>query len=57
MARVFLQCAPQDDCVEVAASASGPILYRESDHPGGVAQATGHAWTAFLRAVKSSAYE
>ncbi|WP_275128538.1 DUF397 domain-containing protein [Streptomyces monomycini] len=52
-----MQCAPQDDCVEVAASASGPILYRESDHPGGVAQATGHAWTAFLRAVKSSAYE
>ncbi|MFH9425301.1 DUF397 domain-containing protein [Streptomyces sp. NPDC017529] len=48
---------PQDDCVEVAASPDGPVLYRESDRPGEVAHATRHAWAAFLRAVKSSAYE
>ncbi|MFK8848279.1 DUF397 domain-containing protein [Streptomyces sp. Ac-502] len=46
-----------DDCVEVTANSGGPVRYRESDHPGEVAQVTSHAWAAFLRAVKSSAYE
>ncbi|KAA6214703.1 DUF397 domain-containing protein [Streptomyces albofaciens JCM 4342] len=43
----------QDDCVEVAPHPDGPILYRESDHPGAVGRATAPGWAAFLRAVKA----
>ncbi|MFH8347004.1 DUF397 domain-containing protein [Streptomyces sp. NPDC018045] len=46
-----------DGCAEATANSGGPVRYRESDRPGKVAQATSHTWSAFLRAVKSSAYE
>ncbi|WP_206506932.1 DUF397 domain-containing protein [Streptomyces chrestomyceticus] len=42
-----------DDCVEVAASAGGPVLYRESDRPGVVARVSARTWAAFLRDVKA----
>ncbi|MEV5595929.1 DUF397 domain-containing protein [Streptomyces sp. NPDC052496] len=42
-----------DDCVEVTEKPGGPVLYRESDHPGAVGRATAPSWAAFLRAVKA----
>ncbi|WP_030372807.1 DUF397 domain-containing protein [Streptomyces rimosus] len=44
----------QDDCLEVAATCVGPVLYRESDRPGAVGRATAPSWAAFLRAVKAN---
>ncbi|MEU2794609.1 DUF397 domain-containing protein [Streptomyces sp. NPDC007100] len=44
-----------DDCVEVAVSSGGPVLYRESDRPGEIGRATGHTWCAFVRSIKVAA--
>ncbi|MEU2794608.1 DUF397 domain-containing protein [Streptomyces sp. NPDC007100] len=47
----------QDDCVEVAVSPSGRVLYRESDRPAQIARITPDTWSAFLTRVKTGAYD
>ncbi|MEV0262601.1 DUF397 domain-containing protein [Streptomyces sp. NPDC050617] len=43
----------QDECVEVAADASGRIRLRESDAPNTALAASSAAWGAFLKTLKA----
>ena len=45
----------QGECVELAASAGGGVLIRESDHPAVVLSTTPSALARFLQSIKHQA--
>jgi uncharacterized protein DUF397 len=45
----------QGDCVELAATAGGSVLIRESDEPGVVLSTTPSSLARFLQAIKREA--